>query len=259
MAAMTRFSPETPWHERPRAAFDLETTGKYPLEARIVTASLVLMSPDDEVIEAAEWLADPGIEIPEEAAAIYGVTTERARADGQPVKEVVADVWKTMERFIYDHGSCAVAFNASYDFTVMHQESVRHMVEPVRIPAVLDPYVLNKQMHRYRRGGRTLTDLCAEYGIDLTAAHTSAADSVAAAMLLNKFLAKWPDQLAGVPAGELHRKQVGWAFRQAESLEEYFRSEKAKEPDPNAVVDRGWPVNTKVDPMPSFEDAQVAK
>ena len=82
--------------------------------------------------------------------------------------------------------------------------------------------------------------------------------AVAAGLLAIAFGKKWP-QLAAMPAGELHDRQIGWASRQAASLEEYFRSEKAKEPDPNAVVDRGWPVNTKVDPMPSFEDAQVAK
>ena len=257
MAAMTELTPVTPWIRRPIAAFDLETTGREPLEARIVTASLVLLSPDGEVRKAKEWLADPGIEIPEEAANIHGVTTERARAEGEPIKDVVAALWAGMEEFVYDHGAVVCAFNAAYDFTVLHQESVRHVVEPVHVPAVVDPYVINKQYHRYRRGKRTLSDLSAEYGIALENAHTSAADSVAAGLLAIAFGKKWP-QLAAMPAGELHDRQIGWASRQAASLEEYFRSDKAPTPDPNAVVDRGWPLKTGVDPLPDFEAVPAA-
>src|SRR5437588_459876 len=44
---------------------------------------------------------------------------------------------------------------------------------------VLDPRVLDKHADRYRRGHRTLTDLCAHYGVALTAAHDAAADAVA--------------------------------------------------------------------------------
>lgn len=253
MGPMTGFNAETPWVERPLAAFDLETTDKEPLEARIVTASLVLLTPDGEVLDAHEWLADPGVEIPEEAAKIHGVSTERARAEGKPVKEVVDEIWEAMDGYIYGEGAVACAFNASYDFTVMHQESVRHLVEPLRVPAIVDPYVLNKQFHPFRRGKRTLSDLSAEYGVALEAAHTSAADSLAAGLLTIAFGKKWARQIGRMPAGQLHCEQITWAYKQAESLEAYFRSEKAKTPDPNAVVDRGWPLKTGVMALPDFE------
>lgn len=77
------------WIHGPRATFDLETTGVDVETARIVTASLLLLNPDGSVRRAGEWLADPGVEIPEAAAAVHGVTTEYARAHGQPAQQVV--------------------------------------------------------------------------------------------------------------------------------------------------------------------------
>ena len=80
----------TSWSMHPRAAFDLETTGKDPREARIVTASIVLVDDGGTVVERYEWLADPGMDIPEEAAAIHGITTAHAQANGQPAAVVAA-------------------------------------------------------------------------------------------------------------------------------------------------------------------------
>ena len=81
-----------PWTELPRATFDLETTGPNPMTARIVTASLILLGPDGTELRHGEWLADPGVEIPEEAAAVHGITTEHAREHGAPLKQVVFEL-----------------------------------------------------------------------------------------------------------------------------------------------------------------------
>jgi len=70
----------TAWHTDWMAAFDLETTGTDPETARIVTATIVHIK--GAQTETQSWLVNPGIEIPAEAAAIHGVTTERARAEG---------------------------------------------------------------------------------------------------------------------------------------------------------------------------------
>ena len=47
-------------------SFDLETTSVNPKEARIVTSALVRI--DGREVDKREMLADPGVEIPEEAA-----------------------------------------------------------------------------------------------------------------------------------------------------------------------------------------------
>ena len=70
------------WMNGLRATFDLETTGVDVTTARIVTASLILLDPQGNVVRRGEWLADPGVEIPAGAAAVHGITTEYAREHG---------------------------------------------------------------------------------------------------------------------------------------------------------------------------------
>ena len=225
------------WTTAERAAFDLETTGRDPQQARIVTASVVLVDATGTVTREWEWLADPGIEILEEAAAVHGVTTERARAEGRPAAEVTAQLHDVLSG-LWRAGIPVLAFNAAYDLTVLARESERHgLPAPVPMP-VLDPFVLNKQVHRYRRGKRTLGALCEEYGVVLDAAHTSAADALATERLATALTERFAELER--PATELHERQIGWAAEQAASLQEYFRRR-----DPEAVVNGTWPVHPR--------------
>ena len=53
------------------------------------------------------------------------------------------------------------------------------------IPApVLDALVIDRHVDRYRRGRRTLVDLCALYGVEIANAHDAAADAEAAMQVL---------------------------------------------------------------------------
>lgn len=233
----TLVDPDSSWTDGPRACFDLETTGRDPQQARIVTASVVLVSPSGDVLREWEWLADPEVEIPEEAAAVHGVSTERARAEGRPAAEVTAELDDVLAG-LWDHGVPVLAFNAAYDLTVLARENERHgLTAPAPLP-VLDPFVLNKQVHRYRRGKRTLGALCEEYGVVLDAAHTSAADALATERLATALATRFAELRQ--PAARLHEQQIGWAAEQAASLQEYFRRK-----DPAAVVDGTWPVHPR--------------
>ena len=223
------------WTASRRACFDLETTGRDPHTARIVTASVVLVEPDGTVAEHWQWLADPGVAIPEEAAAVHGISTDRARSEGRAARDVVRELSETLSRLWAD-GIPVLAFNAAYDLTVLAREAERHGIPPVQPLPVLDPFVLNKRVHRYRKGKRTLGALCEEYGVALDAAHTSAADAVATERLAAAMAARYTELQR--PASELHREQIGWAAEQAASLQEYFRRR-----DPDAVVDGTWPVH----------------
>ncbi|MHA7278959.1 exonuclease domain-containing protein [Arthrobacter sp. MDT2-2] len=222
------------WHESPHAAFDLETTGRDPLTARIVTATIILVDGDGEVLEHHEWLADPGIGIPDGAAAIHGITTEHARTHGLPAVDVVHGISAVLAR-LFTAGVPVLAYNARYDFTVLAQEGRRHGVETPRPSPVVDPFIMDKQADRYRRGKRTLTALCEHYGIRFEHAHTSAAD-VLATLQVGRVLA---EQYAFLrrPAADLHASLVVWADRQAASFEEYLRRT-----EPDAVIERAWPV-----------------
>ena len=113
------------WHELPRAAFDLETTGRDPLEARIVTASIVLVNGRGVPLQQPEWLVNPGVPIPEEASAIHGITAEHASREGQEAAGAVAEIATTLAGY-FAAGIPVLAFNAAYDFTVLAAECRRH-------------------------------------------------------------------------------------------------------------------------------------
>ena len=114
---------------RDLAVFDLETTGVDVRTARIVTAYLGVLDASGEVVSSRSWMADPGIEIPEGAAAVHGITTERARADGRPAAVVVAEVLAEL-RSVLERGLPLVVYNAPYDLTLLAHEAVRHGLEP---------------------------------------------------------------------------------------------------------------------------------
>jgi DNA polymerase III epsilon subunit-like protein len=172
------------WRER-MCAFDFETTAAEPEDARIVTSAIALCS-GGERTETETWLADPGVEIPEEAAGIHGITTEHARAHGRPAVEVIVEVRDTLV-MAHQLGMPWVVFNAPYDFTVLDRECRRHRVETLTDFVhpndwrVIDPLCIDKWLDRYRKGSRKLEAMCAHYGAPLGGAHDAAFDAIAAA------------------------------------------------------------------------------
>lgn len=205
------------------------------MDARLVSASVVLVDALGAVVEEHEWLADPGIEIPAAAAHIHGISTERARAEGAPAEQVVRQVSETLANY-FSQNIPVLAFNAPYDFTVLAAECARHGIAAPEPMPVLDPFVLDKQLDRFRRGKRTLVANCEHYGVPLLAAHTSAADALATIRLAEALARKFPE--LQIPAKALHQAQIGWAAEQAASYQAYLRGAK-----PDAVVDGSWPTS----------------
>lgn len=230
--------PANSWHLGALAGFDLETTGRNPHEARIVTASLVFLDEDGQIRAESEWLVDPGVEIPEEAAAVHGVTTEKARAEGMDAAEAVEEIADTVAD-VMAAGIPLVAYNGVYDFTVLAAETARHRVEEFEITGVIDPFILDKQMDRFRKGSRTLSAVSEHFGVRLDDAHTSAADAVAAVEVAKKIVEKYP-KLA-MPLPQIFAAQKKWKAEQSESFEQYLRRTK----DPQATISREWPVESR--------------
>jgi len=217
--------------------FDLETTGVDVESDRIVTAHVGLLDGGGREIAARDWLADPGVEIPDGASAIHGVTTAHARAHGRPAAEVTAQVTGAL-RSLLAQGVPIVAYNASYDFSLLAHEARRHGIEPLHDPSpVIDPLVIDKAYDRYRPGKRTLAVVAALYAVPLDDAHEAAADAVAAGRVAQALARRFllPETL-----DELHTRQIGWARSQAASLTEYFI--RVGRLDPEDELDGTWPV-----------------
>ncbi|MFL1429091.1 MULTISPECIES: exonuclease domain-containing protein [unclassified Nocardiopsis] len=228
------------WHTRPMAALDFESTGLDVATDRIVTAALWRIDPAAGTKEKLSWLADPGVEIPEEVTAIHGITTEHARQNGRPAVEVVTEIAAALEKVSAD-GLPVVVYNAPYDLGLLSAELERHGLAAgfLRDLRVIDPLVLDKHTDPYRRGGRKLTDVCAHHGVPLdeSQAHGAAADALAAARLAWR-LGATNEELATLDLDALHAAQVGWKAEQAASFQAYLRRGR----DPQAVIDGSWPL-----------------
>ncbi|HWL01400.1 MAG TPA: exonuclease domain-containing protein [Microbacteriaceae bacterium] len=234
------------WHET-LATFDTETTGVDVRDARIVSACLAEIGPSGEVIARTDWLLDPGVPIPEQAARIHGITTERARAEGVGAAEGVGSILRGI-RAVLDRGIGLVVYNAPYDLSLLAHEAHRHGHDGILAQPIIDPIILDKQVDRYRKGKRTLDLTAAYYGVELTDAHDAGADAIAAALIAQAIGARYRDVL---PADvmELHRAQIGWAAEQQASFAQYMRDRV----DPNWVSDRPeWPGGRVDGPGPAM-------
>jgi len=174
------------WYAERLAAFDIETTGVDPECDRIVTAAVSLVG-GGQPAEHLSWLVDPGIEIPSDASAVHGITTERARAEGRIAGEAVDEITTVLADQLRQ-GVPIVAFNARFDLTILDREASRAGVAPLldRVGGpdgllVVDPLILDKHFDRFRRGKRTLGTVCAHYGVALDEAHAANDDALAAA------------------------------------------------------------------------------
>jgi DNA polymerase-3 subunit epsilon len=231
--------PGPPVWTRVIGVFDLETTGVDVASDRIVTAHVGLLDAAGSVILARDWIADPGVEIPASAAAIHGVTTEHARAVGDPAVDVVEQIVDVL-RSLLDAGIPVVAYNAAYDFSLLAAEAERHGVPPLRDPSpVIDPLIIDKTYDRFRRGKRTLAAVAAHYAVRLDDAHQASGDAVAAGRLAQALAERFAGLLPP-RVEELHTRQIAWARAQAASLTDYFIQIGRLDPDDR--LDGSWPI-----------------
>jgi DNA polymerase-3 subunit epsilon len=219
--------------------FDLETTGVDVTSDRIVTAHVGLLDAGGTVILARDWMADPGVPIPDGAAAIHGITTEQARTDGRDAAEVVTEVVDAL-RALLDAGIPIVAYNAPYDFSLLKYEAIRHGIRPIEDPSpVIDPLVVDKAYDRWRRGKRTLQVVADHYAVRLDGAHDASADAIAAGRVAQALAERFGQRLPPT-IGELHTSQIAWARAQAASLTDYFI--RIGRLDPHDRLDGNWPI-----------------
>jgi DNA polymerase III subunit epsilon len=196
----------TRWWTGRAVGFDLETDGKDPEDARIITACATLIEPGARP-DVRTWLAQPERDIPAEATAVHGITTEYAREHGKPRGDVVADIvtvlaYANAERPVIIH-------NAPYDLTVLdremrrlgigslfhdfrfatgsHEMALRVDGQQVATFYVIDTLILDKHVDPYRPspldaegkklGRNKLINAAPVYGVRLTEADAHAADS----------------------------------------------------------------------------------
>jgi DNA polymerase III subunit epsilon len=233
-------SPTAGWHDQELLGFDLETTGVDRFFDVPVSFALVTVI-DGGVVERRTSLVDPGREIPEGATAIHGITSERARADGMALDDAVAllaDVIVEASR----RGVPVVGMKLDYDLTILDVQcrrlDGRGLGDRGFAGPVLDALVLDRRFDRYRKGRRTLVDLCAEYGVVIGRAHDAVADAEASVAVLGAIGRRFPT-LHQMRVARLHLAQANWHRQWADSYDEWRRSQDMSPLEPGEWQ---WPI-----------------
>ncbi|MFE9767315.1 3'-5' exonuclease [Streptomyces sp. NPDC005808] len=232
----------TCWYEGPLAAFDTETTGVDVETDRIVSAAVVVQDAPGTRPRVTRWLVNPGVPVPAGATAVHGLTDEHLQRNGRWPSPVVDEIARELAEQAAA-GRPLVVMNAPFDLTLLDRELRRHRAssldhwfeaKPLR---VLDPRVLDKHLDRYRKGRRTLTDLCAHYGVELEGAHDAAADALASMDVVRAVGRRFPARLERLSPAELHTLQALWHAAQARGLQAWFARSGSEE-----AVDPAWPL-----------------
>ena len=218
------------------AVFDTETTGINTRDDRLVTAYIGVVSREGDLVESYSWLANPGVPIPDRAAEVHGITTEKAIAEGADPTMVITEVVDTLRRLLA-RPLPIVAYNATFDLSLIHHEALRHGIAPLDDPRpVIDPLVIDRALDPYRKGKRTLGTVSAHYGVTNPAAHDAEGDARTTGLVVHKLVERFPDQLS-LDAEALHDQQIVWAKAWEDNFYDYL--ERNGKPRPQS---RGaWP------------------
>lgn len=199
------------WCEGELLGFDLETTGVDRFDDVPVSYALVTCDAG-VVVERAGAMVDPGREIPIGATAIHGISTARARAEGHPLSEVIEHLARSLIT-TSRRSVPVVGMNLSYDLTIVDAQcrrlDGRGLVERGWLGPAIDALPIDRQVDRYRKGPRTLEDLCEHYGVVLVGAHDALADAEAALGVVLALARRYPE-ISATSAVDLHHHQVGW-------------------------------------------------
>lgn len=223
----------------PMMGFDLETTGVDTDDpsVRVVTCSMIYEYQGQTKVY--EWFLSPEIPIPTGASDVHGITTEKAQAEGSDYRTGLLQI-AGLIRWSIINGVPLVAYNASYDTTLLRNEFIRHDISfdifLWDVAIIIDPFVFDKHFDRFRKGKRTLGVVASAYGYDLTNAHDATADVLAALHIARAMFPKMT--IAGqIPTySDIVEFQKQAYAEQSADLEKYFRKS-----DPEAVVSRDWP------------------
>ncbi|MDA8033586.1 MAG: exonuclease domain-containing protein [Actinomycetota bacterium] len=239
---------ERSWWHGQLLGIDLETTGVRRHGDVPVSFALVRVAAG-RVVERRLALVDPERPIPPAATAVHGITTERARRDGLPLRAAVELLAEELLEAA-DRGVPVVGMNLAYDLSLVDHQlracTGTGLAEAGWRGPALDVLVLDRHLDRRRPGGRRLVHLCEHYGVALTAAHEAGADAEAAVLVLLALCDRFP-VLTATGLAELTEQQAAWHRAWVE------RAAAARALDggaPPAADEGDWPLARPAVPAP---------
>lgn len=229
-----------PWADGELLCFDLETTGTDRFGDVPVSFALVRLRAG-VVTERSVGIVNPGRPIPPAATSVHGITDEQAMSEGLPL----ADAIEYLATQLVDASRRrvpAVGVKLDYDLTMLDSAcrglDGRGLQDRGWRGPVLDALVLDRHVDRYRKGRRTLGDLCALYGVALPEAHKAECDAEAAGRVVLAMASAYRE-LAEASLNLLHICQMGAHRAWYGSLNEWRRTKGLPPLDPS---EEDWPL-----------------
>ena len=210
--------------------FDTETTGVDTLNDRIVQAVLVYNGTDgSEIVK--EYIINPGVPIPEDAAKIHGFTDEFVQKNGTDPKTTLEEIANIIISS-QTQGYYLVIQNASFDLPILNNELKRYglktlgeRLEQSKMPYLIDPLVIDRKEDKYRKGKRQLINIAEHYGVEIIGdLHNAITDVKTMLAVFSKILEKYP-KVAKLAGTDLYTYQEN-AFKDwAENFNKYLESQ----------------------------------
>jgi DNA polymerase-3 subunit epsilon len=194
-------------------AFDLETTGVNSFHDVPVSYGFVEQVTEGEIVHTVTdgGLVNPGRSIPPGATAVHGITNEMVAdavslaVSSAAIIDKLADVWFS--------GGAIVGMNLAYDLTMVDALCRRvfnaSLAERGVEGPVYDILVIDRHFDRYRKGKRTLEDLCLQYHVVLDGAHSAVADAQASLSVFRAMLELYPE-IPAIPTSEVNASLRAW-------------------------------------------------
>lgn len=220
-------------------AFDLETTGVRVHNDQPVSYALV--HADGDLYDTDHSLVIPEVPISPGASEKHGITMEQCLATGVSLVvalEHIRDVLLSASRA----GTPLVGMNLTFDLTIVdHQLRINcgeGLEELGWHGPIVDAYVIDRYLDKYRKGKRTLTDLCQHYNVPLDNAHDAAGDALASLLVARAAYKRYPE-LAAIAPDELLSRQQTWHIERQQSYADWLVSQRR-----NPIqVPKSWPID----------------
>ncbi len=219
--------------------FDLETTGVDVFSDRPVSYALMAMASADCVLESYS-IVDPGMEVPADAAAIHGISTQMARRFGTGLEQALGAITDALLRATRE-GWYVVGMNIGYDLTIVDSRCKEAygvgLAELGFAAPVLDVLVLDRHYDRFRSGKRTLERLAEFYGVPAGNYHDALEDCRVTYRVLEAIVKRYPE-VTGIEKAKVTETLGSYHRDWLESYRQWAtqRGREVKEFD-------GWPIS----------------
>lgn len=234
---------------------DCESSGVDTANDRIITWFMRAREGDKVVFER-NWILDPGVEIPEEAAAVHGMSTEWVREHGRKdVSTAIDEIVHELSEYAH-YGFVVCGFNHAFDLAMLEAEAKRHFkgVQNLAIKdrpdtRYVDPAIFSRVFDKYVKGGHQLITVAKRNGIEIEEGRLHAADydvevtEKLVKVMLNRAWRELSDLREGCTPDEFVTRLQAWQKEQkqlwADHLTVYFAEQGKTEEDGSKIIVSG--------------------